>query len=56
MKKDTSKDEGKQSPSTSDSIQTGKKAIKANKHVTPKPAAEKEKDEKKDAEKWRNEG
>jgi hypothetical protein len=42
--------------STAQSLEDGKKAIGINKKLSDKPAEQKEKEESKDAKKWRNEG
>ena len=44
------------SKETEESLKQGQDAIKMAKEIDPAPAEQKEKEEKEDAEKWRNEG
>jgi hypothetical protein len=56
MKKDKETSTNAMDPDTAASLQQGKDAIKIQQDQNPAPDEKKKTDEKKDAEKWRNEG
>lgn len=56
MKKDKETSPDAMDPDTAASLRQGKEAIKIQQDQNPAPDDKKKEDERKDAEKWRNEG